>query len=79
MKAQERDELLIRLDERSRNTWHVLEEQEDSINKKVDDILAGQKIQNGAILKNTIWRKVIIGIGTPVILGVVGWLLKLTL
>lgn len=79
MKPIERDELLIRLDERSLNMWHILEEEDESIHKQIDKILDGQKTQNGAILKNTIWRKAIVFIGTPVVIGIVGWLLKLTL
>ena len=73
---------LARIDERTINIWRVLAEgaeEDKSINTKIDDILEGQKIQNGAILRNTIWRRVIIGIGTPLTMGIVGWLIKLTL
>ena len=42
MKPAERDALLARLDERSHNTWRV-----------VEDIKSGQDKQNGAIAQNT--------------------------
>ena len=69
MKASERDELLIRLDERSRNTYRVVEKLEKH-----------QAEQNGFIqdtinqtTKNTTWRKahtwVIGGIGTALVMG----------
>ena len=54
MKVGERDELLIRLDERSKNTWRVLKEQEDSIDDKLDKIITHQEKQNGKIMKNRI-------------------------
>ena len=74
MKASERDDLLIRLDERSKNTWRTLEEQHE----KIDKILDGQKVQNGSILRNTIWRKVIVGVGGTSLLGLAGWMIRLT-
>ena len=74
MKASERDNLLIRLDERSKNTWRTLEEQHE----KIGLILEGQKVQNGSILRNTIWRKVIIGVGGTSLLGLAGWMIRLT-
>ena len=74
MKTSERDDLLIRLDERSKNTWRTLEEQHEKIGK----ILDGQKVQNGSILRNTIWRKVIIGVGGTSLLGLAGWMIRLT-
>ena len=74
MKASERDDLLIRLDERSKNTWRTLEEQHGKIGK----ILDGQKVQNGSILRNTIWRKVIVGVGGTSLLGLAGWMIRLT-
>ncbi len=74
MKASERDNLLIRLDERSHNTWRTVESQD----KKIDLIIEGQKIQNGSILRNTIWRKVIIGVGGTSLLGLAGWMIRLT-
>ena len=74
MKTSERDDLLIRLDERSKNTWRTLEEQHGKIGK----ILDGQKVQNGSILRNTIWRKVIVGVGGTSLLGLAGWMIRLT-
>ena len=74
MKPTERDDLLIRLDERSHNTWRTIEEQD----KKIDRIIVGQKTQNGSIMRNTIWRRVITGVGGACILGVFGWLIQLT-
>ena len=64
MKASERDDLLIRLDERSKNTWRTLEEQHG----KIGLILEGQKVQNGSIIRNTIYRKITMGIyGTLIV------------
>ena len=74
MNSQDRDALLGRLDERTRNTWRVTEAQD----KKVDQIIEGQKVQNGSILKNTIWRRVIVGVGGSSLLLIAGWLAKLT-
>ncbi len=50
MKPAERDELLIRLDERSNNTWRILQEQDD----KLDKIIVHQEKANGKINKNRI-------------------------
>jgi len=72
-------ELLARIDERTQNIWRVLADQDESITKKIDLIIAGQKIQNGSILKNTIWRKVIVGVGGSSLLLIAGWLAQLTL
>ena len=75
MKPTERDDLLIRLDERSHNTWRTIESQD----KKIDLIIEGQRIQNGSILRNTIWRRVIVGVGGASLLGLAGWVIRLTL
>ncbi len=74
MKTSERDDLLIRLDERSHNTWRTIESQD----KKIDLIIEGQKTQHGSILRNTIWRRVIVGVGGTSLLGLAGWVIKLT-
>lgn len=39
MKVKERDELLIRLDERTRNIWTLTERQEDHLSKLNDSML----------------------------------------
>lgn len=70
---------LARIDERTQNIWRVLDEQEDSINKKLDRIIEHNAWQNGILIKNTIWRKVIIGVGGSSLVVIIGWLLKLTL
>ena len=75
MKPSERDNLLIRLDERSHNTWRLIESQD----KKIDLIIEGQKTQNGSIMRNTIWRRVIVGVGGASLLGLAGWMITLTL
>ena len=67
MKASERDDLLIRLDERSKNTWRTLEEQHG----KIGLIRDGQKVQNGSILRNTIWRKIGASVGGTVIMALI--------
>ena len=74
MKASERDRLLIRLEERSSNTWRLIEKLERHAAE-----------QNGyirenfmATSKNTIWRKVIVGVGGTSLLGLAGWMIRLT-
>ncbi len=47
MKPSERDDLLIRLDERSHNTWRKIEDQD----KKLDKIITHGEKQNGRIRK----------------------------
>lgn len=66
---------LARIDERTRNIWRLVEKMERH-----------QEEQNGYIRenfvtvgKNTLWRKVIIGVGGSSIILIIGWLLKLTL
>lgn len=71
MKPTERDELLVRIDERSRNIWRVVEQLETH-----------QAEQNGYIkenlestIKNTSWRKTdkwLLGILFTLILGAFG-------
>ena len=78
MEKRETEELLIRLDEKVANIWRVLDEQEFSVSKQIDKLVEGQKTQNGNILKNTIWRKVIVGVGGSSVLLIAGWLAKLT-
>lgn len=66
-----RDALLERLDERTTNMWHVLDEKDDSINKKIDKILAHQEKQNGKIMKN---RMGLIGLICLLVgLGILNW------
>ena len=74
MKASERDDLLIKLSERIFNTWRLIEKMEKHASE-----------QNGyirdnfmATSKNTIWRKVIVGVGGTSLLGLAGWMIKLT-
>ena len=57
MKPSERDDLLIRLDERSHNTWRKIEDQDG----KLDKIIAHQEKQNGKIIKNRILIMSLIG------------------
>lgn len=78
MNNQDR-EWLARIDERTLNIWRVLEEQEDSVSSKIDLILQQQVMQNGSILRNTIYRKIICGVGGVSIIIIIGWLLSLTL
>ncbi len=69
---------LARIDERTQNIWRTLADDKEGITKKIDLIIAGQKVQNGAILKNTIWRKALCWIMPSVFALTVGWLLLLT-
>ncbi len=74
MKTSERDDLLIRLSERSFNTWRLIEKMERHAAE-----------QNGyirenftATSRNTIWRRVIVGVGGTSLLGLAGWVIRLT-
>ena len=44
----------------------------------IKEIVEQQRIQNGSILRNTIWRRVIIGVGGTSIIGLAGWMIRLT-
>ncbi len=73
MNAAERDELLIRLEERSRNSWRVLEKLEKH------QVAQNSSIETALIrtAKNSIWITVFKwGIGTG-LLGGAGWLTNL--
>lgn len=69
MKVSERDDLLIRLDERSRNIWVVVEKLEKHQNEANGFI----QDNNDRSLKNTTWivafRWILGGIGTALIIG----------
>ena len=74
MKQGERDDLLIKLSERSLNTWRLIEKLEKHAAE-----------QNGyirenfmATSRNTIWRRVIVGVGGASLLGLAGLVIKLT-
>lgn len=67
-------ELLARIDERTNNIWRTVEAMEKH-----------QLTQNGFIKElfktcnaNTVWRRVIIGVGTTVLLGIISWLFVLS-
>jgi hypothetical protein len=67
-------ELLARIDERTNNIWRVVEKVEQH-----------QVEQNGLMRKtcekterNTIWRRVIVGVGGSVFLIIIGWLFYLS-
>lgn len=78
MNAQDR-EWLTRIDERTEVILSVLAGKENSMNGKLDEIIAHQIEQNGKILSNTIWRKVVVGGWSVSLAVIIGWLLKLTL
>ena len=67
-------EWLSRVDEKLNNIWSNTEKQD----KKIDLILAHNVEQNGWIMRNTIYRKLMVGIGGTGFVLVMGWLLKLT-
>jgi len=68
-------EWLARIDERTLNIWRVTEAQD----KKIDLIIEHNERQNGSIMRNTLYRKFIVGVGGTGFIFVIGWLLKLTL
>jgi hypothetical protein len=72
MKQEDR-ELLARIDERTRNIWRAVEKIEKH-----------QSVQNGYIQQlfkctnsNTVWRKVIVGVGSSVLLLIIAWITHL--
>ena len=71
-------EWLARIDERTQNIWRTLADDKEGITKKLDLLIEGQKMQNGAIMRNTVWRKALCWIMPSVITLLVGWLLLLT-
>ena len=75
MNVTERDQLLIRLDERSHNTWRSVEKIEKHQSEQngfiQDNILSTQR--------NTTWRKVITPIVGGVFLVITGILMKILL
>jgi len=66
-------EWLARIDERTQNIWRVVESQD----KKIDLIIEHNERQNGWIIRNTIWRRVIVGVGGTGFICIIGWLIKL--
>ncbi len=80
MKPKERDDLLVKmaedigaLKEGVHNTYYLAEKLERH-----------NALQNGQIIKimeasnkNTVWRRVIVGIGGTVIITIVGWITKI--
>jgi len=73
MNAKEKDELLIRLDERTANTWRVVESLEKH-NAEQNGILRETMV---ACSKNTAWRKSIVVFGGLIIGAVAGWMVKI--
>ncbi|KKN72877.1 hypothetical protein LCGC14_0405810 [marine sediment metagenome] len=72
MKQPERDELLIRIDER-------LKTLKDGDEGDIPEIKERLKQLNGAVKTNTIWRRVTVSIGGTGLVVIIGWLLRLTL
>lgn len=75
MNDQERDELFIRVSERTLNIWHVVERLEQH-----------ESTQNGCILDNTkcssgnrLWLKLFTGIGSGFILLLIGALITMVI
>ena len=68
MKPEERDKLLSRLDERTANIW-----------KSIEKLEKHQETQNGHILetftrssRNSLWIKIVSGVGGAAILAFIG-------
>lgn len=59
----EQHDLMIRLDERSCNTYHLMEKVE-----------AHQREQNGNISKNTAWRRITVPVFFTLLAFILGWL-----
>ena len=71
MNAKMHDELLYRIDER-------LGELKRSYEIDIPKIIEHLSNLNGCVGKNTIWRKVIIAVGSSALLMVFSWLCYLT-
>lgn len=76
MKPKERDELLIRLDERSRNIWILTEKQENHLSKLNDSMLkhAVQISSNKTSIKWIVRILIACGILGGGATGLVNWL-----
>lgn len=76
MKVKERDELLVRLDERTRNIWTLTERQEDHLSKLNDSMLkhAIQISSNKTSIKWIIRILVAAGMVGGGATGLVNWL-----
>ena len=73
LKPDERDNLLLRLDERSVNTYHLLEKLERHQEEQNDHIFENMK-RSG---RNAVYIKVICGVGGTSIITFLGWLAKI--
>ena len=73
MKPQERDDLLIRIDERTRNIWRLTDQQEKHLSK-INDSLLEHAVQITSNSNGIKWLRWVIGIGLPSITAIVLWL-----
>ena len=73
MKQPERDEILIRVSERTLNIWRVVEKLERQKEQQNGFILENMK--RGS--RNSAYIKSIIGVGSTVIATFIGWLAKI--
>lgn len=78
MKPTERDALLVRLDERSVNTWNMMEKQETHLNKINGSVqkCLGDIASNKTNIRN-IWKVIggfatLLAIAIPILLAVFG-------
>ncbi|KKL92585.1 hypothetical protein LCGC14_1883260 [marine sediment metagenome] len=55
---------MARIDERTLNIWRVTEAQD----KKLDHLIEHQAKQNGWIMRNTIYRRIMVSIGGATIM-----------
>ena len=74
---QKRDELLIRLDERTENTLSLVREQKDDFNEKIGKVEAHLAILNGSVATvqirsavNKRWLIVLTSVVLPVCIGI---------
>ena len=73
LKPTQRDELLLKLDERSRNTYHLMEKLERHQEQQNDHIFENMKRSN----RNSVYIKVIWIIGGTSIITFIGWLARI--
>ena len=75
MKASERDILIHDI---WKGIYGIPGTAEKGMMGDIKEIIEGQRVQNGSILRNTIWRRVICGVGGASLLGLTGWVIRLT-
>jgi len=72
VKQEDRD-MLIRINERTHNIWRAVEQMEQHQREQNDSI---RKLFNRTGT-NTVWRRVIVGVGGTALLVIIAWITNL--